>query len=214
MDNMRGSDGPLISILTPTWQRHDELENLIKNILWRSYRPIEHIIVSDVPDPELIDLIDRKYSKNIDHQYHIKYVECGKNWSTFLPDSYTAIPLMTATALASGNYHMWMSDDERMLVPYHIDKLLQPLINGEADFSYSKVLMYSIKHNIKYVIGKPTPEYGHMTHCMYNVELLKKGMYRPFVGSAGDWDVIHRWMEQNAKWAFIDDITFYHRADK
>lgn len=217
MDNLSFTSQPVVSIITPTYKRHDELRELIHNILKQTHKNIEHVIVSD-GDPNVRWLLEEEFASLLEPNpcgYRIKFAECGRNWSTFLPDSYTAIPLMTATALASGDYHMWMSDDERMLVSDHIEKLLNPLVHEkEIDFSYSRVILEIAATGQKYVIGKDAPAYGHITHCMYKVELLKRGMYRPFVGSAGDWDVISRWMSYGAKWKFIDEITFYHKADK
>ena len=215
-----GRNRPTISILTPTWERNDEVVELIQHIKEQDYEGvIEHCIVSDGPNYDLYQTLSLLYRDEMsiwnDSNYRIKYAECGMNWSTFLPDSYTAIPLMTATALASSEYHMWLADDERMLVPDHITKLMNLIIEKDVDFVYSQVQMsLSWQPGFTYVIGKPTPEYGQMTHCLYNRRILKKGMYRPFVGSAGDWDVISRWINAGATWAFLEEVTLSHKADK
>jgi GT2 family glycosyltransferase len=41
---------PLVSVITPTWQRHELLLEAIENVRQQTYRPIEHVIVSDGPD--------------------------------------------------------------------------------------------------------------------------------------------------------------------
>lgn len=215
---------PAISILTPTWQRGIELFNLIDNIHTQEYDGrIEHVIVSDGRDPNLKQHLKNIYPQymNLDEinpydRYIIKFVECGINWSTFLPDSFSAIPLMTATALATNQYHMWLADDERMLVPNHISKLVDLLEKEDTDFAYSKVKMTLAwqPDAQPYIIGEPIPRYGQMTHCIYNIRVLKLGMYRPFVGSAGDWDVIQRWILAGAKYSFLNEVTLSHKADK
>jgi glycosyltransferase involved in cell wall biosynthesis len=46
------SERPLVSIITPTWQRPDLMRGCIENVRAQSYRPLEHVIISDGPERE------------------------------------------------------------------------------------------------------------------------------------------------------------------
>ena len=49
---------PLVSVITPTWLRHDWLlHRCMPSVQGQTYPHIEHIIVSDGPDPELAVLM-------------------------------------------------------------------------------------------------------------------------------------------------------------
>jgi glycosyltransferase involved in cell wall biosynthesis len=39
--------GKLVSVVTGTWHRHELLMEAIKNVRAQTYRPLEHVIVSD-----------------------------------------------------------------------------------------------------------------------------------------------------------------------
>jgi len=48
------ADEPLVSVVTPTWQRHRILlERCIPSVQSQDYPNVQHVIVSDGPDPEL-----------------------------------------------------------------------------------------------------------------------------------------------------------------
>lgn len=203
-------DYPLISVITPTWQRNDLLLETIEEVGKQTYPNLEHIIVVEGPDEEL-----RQYFEHNDPTAVPTYVYyCGRNWSSFLKDSVCVPPTLVGTFMAHGQYHTWLVDDERP-DPRHIELLYEALIKEDADFAYSKVLMW-IKDNPghRWVIGGDTPEYGQITNCLYNIRVLDKGVHRLQAGRKSDWDLINRWMKNGAKWAFVPEVTLVHRADK
>ncbi len=58
----------LVSVITPTWNRHDLLLNrCIPSVEAQTYPDIEHIIVSDGPDPDLLGDRDFSYSQMLRH---------------------------------------------------------------------------------------------------------------------------------------------------
>ena len=45
---------PTVSVITPTWQRHDLLLNrCVPSVAAQDHPAVEHVIVSDGPDPDL-----------------------------------------------------------------------------------------------------------------------------------------------------------------
>jgi glycosyltransferase involved in cell wall biosynthesis len=204
----------LVSVVTGTWQRHELLMGAIENIRAQTYRPLEHVIVSDGPDDRLAQLV---YDATADvHDLDVTFQELGFWSSGLFTDSMSAAPFMVAQLLARGDYQIWWADDERALVPDHIEKLVDLLEMYEADFVYPKVEMTwpgTTKHCI---IGSNPPMRGTFTHALYRRELLDKGMlFRTHVGSGTDADCLERVMSQHGiRWAYLPEVTFTHRVDK
>jgi glycosyltransferase involved in cell wall biosynthesis len=212
------SDRKLVSVLTPTWGRHDLLMACIENVRAQTYRPLEHIIVSDGPDPELRALIEgcseedrrRLDTKHYPGDVPIRFVELGRNWSTFLPDSRCVAPMAVAQLLARGDYQTWWSDDERM-IPEHIELLVTALENEGAD--YGRCRFYRTTPDQGIDIGIATPVVGQITNCLHRTDLLKRGLFPFFKGQTSDFACIERWMQAGATWAFVPLVTMTHKAD-
>lgn len=215
----------LVSVVTGTWQRHELLLEAIENVREQTYRPLEHVIVSDGPDPMLVDLIARQREdrESCAHEVHpyrsdvpIRFAELGFWSSGLFTDSISAAPYMVAQLLARGDLQMWLADDERMLVPDHIEKLVGLIEEYDADFAYPKVRCYrEPPTGWDMVIGTNPPICGQFTHCLYKREALDRGaLFRTHVGSGTDWDACSRMMQNGARWAFLNETTLSHRIDK
>src|SRR5262252_4521190 len=177
------TDRPLVSIITPTWQRHDLLRDAIENVREQTYRPLEHVIVSDGPDRTTarIAVAALDCAEHLDPQRGVlvRYVPLGRNWSTFLDDSFCAAPLTVGILVASGAYQMWLADDERM-APDHIEGLVDALEAHDAHFAYSRVeLTWRDDPGRRETIGTDPPTLGQVTNVLYRAETLKLGLY-PF----------------------------------
>lgn len=219
------SERPLVSVLTPTWQRPDLLLEAIENVRAQTYRPIEHVIVSDGEDDALSDWIaEHGYDQQIcphDQQIGssrrdlltVRYVELGRNWSSFLPDSFCAAPVVVAMLLARGTYQTWLADDERMDAD-HIEELVSALEAAGALFAYGRVKMWRPNEPGRlWEIGTDPPIEGQITNCLYHVDALKLGVYPFGAGMTSDWRCISRWMQAGASWAYVPRATLVHRVD-
>lgn len=221
------SDGNLlVSVLTPTWQRHGLLMEAIENVRAQTYRPLEHVIVSDGEDDELARLIRRSDNEHGRAAYDcrkpnggkyvpIRFAELGRNWTGELRGSHAAAPMIVGQLMARGEYHIFWADDERA-TPDHIASLVELCETTGAEFAYSQTEMYLRDHpETRWIIGQKRPEYGHITNCLYRASLLDKarGPFRTHV-DANDWDQIRRFMEGGARWAFLPRVTLTHRADR
>ncbi len=205
---------PLVSVVTGTWQRHDLLIEAIANVRTQIYPNVEHVIVSDGPDERLRDLVAYVAMQRPD--VPILFAELGRQWSEFLGDSMSAAPFKVAQFLARGAYQMWLADDERMLVPDYIERMVSVLEETGCDFAYSKARMWWANNQPGTVwdMGSERPRSGNITSAFYRAELLKHRMFELHVGSGTDWDQIAAWMAAGAKWAYIDETLFSHRIDK
>jgi glycosyltransferase involved in cell wall biosynthesis len=205
----------LVSVVTGTYARPRLLAKCIQEVRNQTYPNIEHCIAHDGPAEQIIrDIVDSSNNKS---NVPIKYVEGGRQWTQFLTNSHSAIPFRMAQDLSSGDYLMWLSDDEE-ITPDHIESLVDLLEKEDVDFVYSKTeiwfspdLPYIFPTN---VIGQPIPKCGNITQCLYRAELLDYAGFEPHVGSGTDWHQINTWMQAGASWAFLDRVTHTHRVDK
>jgi len=204
---------PLVSILTPTWERSELLAGAIENVRAQTYRPVEHVIVSDGQgDRATYELVMAALSSVSD--VPIRYVALGRNWSSFLVDSFCAAPTTAAMLLAQGEYQAWLADDERM-DPEHIELLVALLEARGADFAYSRVRMWMKgTEGSSWVIGTDPPRCGQITNVVYRAEVLRHGLFAFGAGGIGDWATINRWINAGATWAYLDRVTLTHRADR
>jgi glycosyltransferase involved in cell wall biosynthesis len=211
------TDRKLVSVLTPTWQRHALLVGAIENVRRQTYRPLEHVIVSDGQDDDLARwLLSTQYNEpceNVDpvERVSLRFVQLGRNWSTYLRDSFCAAPTTVAMLVARGDYQVWLADDERM-APDHIASLVDALEAAGADFAYSKVEL-TWPDGQRRVIGSDPPRLGEITNALYRADLLKRGLYPFGAGMTSDWACISRWIDAGALWAFVDRVTLTHRVD-
>jgi glycosyltransferase involved in cell wall biosynthesis len=216
---------PLVSVITPTWQRPKLLRACIENVRAQVYRPLEHVIVSDGRDDELVAAMRRWGfvsamrlaeagcdAGTVD--VPIQTVHLGRNWSTFLPDSFCAAPVTVGMLVASGEYQTWLADDE-VMDPEHIAALVAALEAAGADFAYSRVRMHHVGAQPEqgYEIGADRPQMGQITNCLYRADLLKRGLYPFGAGMTSDWACIQRWMQAGATWAYVPRVTLTHRID-
>lgn len=206
---------PLVSVVTGTFNRHELLLEAIENVRQQTYRPLEHVIVADGPDERLREIVEDREQDTF-QTVPIIFQELGFWSSGLFTDSMSAAPFMVAQLLARGEYQMWLADDERMLVPDHIEKLVDLLEQYDADFAYPKVEMTWPNSSRKVVIGQNPPSRGNFTHALYRRDLLDKGMlFRTHVGSGTDADCLERVMgRQGVRWAFLPEVTLTHQVDK
>lgn len=217
---------PLVSVCTPSWQRHDLLRDTMRHIREQTYPNLEHCIVIDGQDCEALEIIEaesrRKWRVDPESlstlaisQIPTRYAELGRNWTTYLEHSRHAAPMMVAQLMASGEYLTWLADDERM-DPDHIERLVNLLEETGADFVYSMTRMWHVKtgRERSWIIGTDPPRHGQITNVLYRATLIEKGLTRLGAGYAPDWDQIEQWIANGATWAFLPEVTFEHRADQ
>jgi hypothetical protein len=202
---------PLVSVITPTWQRPDLLAECIENVRASSYRPLEHVIIGDGPDRKTARVAVRALDCATVADVAVRYVPLGRNWSSFLPDSFCAAPMTVGMLVAGGAYQTWLADDERM-EPDHVEGLVDALKAQGADFAYGRVDMWG-PGRAPWTIGSSPPQLGEITNVLYRADLLRHGLYPFGAGMTSDWACIGQWIRAGATWAFVDRVTLTHRAD-
>lgn len=212
------SDRPLVSVITPTWQRHGLLAETIAEIKAQDYPNLEHIIVSDGPDPDLRRLLWARGHRPADvftdgGPTRLRLLGLGRNWSTFVPNSFGIGPILAGLLQARGEYACWWCDDERA-DPDHLTKMVDLLEQRGVDFAYPKVRFWWAGQTPEdgVDIGTDPPQHGQFTHCVFRTDLLRRAM--PAWGThPGDWALCEAWMAAGATWAMAPEVTFSHRGD-
>lgn len=205
---------PLVSVITGTRDRLHLILDCIAQVRNQDYRPLEHVIVSDGPDQTLADLIDMVRPSDVP----IVYAQTGRVWSDELEASPGTVPFQVAQYLARGEVQMWLSDDEEM-DPDHISLLVDLMEREQADFVYSKAFWYTNPdlpelQKYQYIIGSSPPRPDQITNCLYRTALLDYGKFETHLGRGTDWYQVSRWIEAGARYAFLNQVTFSHRADQ
>lgn len=209
---------PLVSVITPTWLRSELLSGCVENVQEQTYRPLEHVVVSDGPDPRLAHharhALECRAAAGDGVTVPVRVVELGRNWSTYLRDSFCAAPVTVGMLAARGDYQTWCADDERMTAD-HVETLVDALEASSADFAYARVRMYGNGQRPEqgFDIGTDSPHLGQITNCLYRTALLRYGLYPFGAGMVSDWRCIERWMAAGATWAYVPRVTLTHRYD-
>lgn len=219
----------LVSVITGTWLRHRLLNECIEQVRGQTYRPIEHCIVSDGPDPELAGHIKtlqiEEMEAGIFHGEHgtppepsgvpIKFLELGRNWSSKLTLSFAAVPFQVAQWMASGDMLMWLSDDQE-ITPDHVEKLVTLMEETQSDFVYPIHGFWQLgdpKQRIRMAASNP-PREGDISHVLFRWELLDHMGFETHRGSGADWAQIDGWIKTGARYAMLPEMTFLHRIDR
>jgi glycosyltransferase involved in cell wall biosynthesis len=188
-----------VSIITPTWGRHDLLRERCMVSVAAQTIPVEHVIVSDGPDPQLRQMLAGQ---------PVTYAEVDVHHDNPNTCSWA---LNLGIGIASGEY-VGECDDDNALRPEHAAVLAAALdANPEADFAYAQIL----RHGIGDVVGSDPPFHGAIdgNAIVYRRQTPAKfGWWWPTTGSSPDWHLVAGWIERGAKWVSIPQVTvdFYY----
>lgn len=192
-----------VSVVTPTWQRHELLlERCIPSVAAQTLQ-VEHVIASDGPDLEL-----RKLLANV----NVTYVEVSEHAEDSC--NYGARARNRGLEAASGDLIAYL-DDDNAFKPHHIEILANALIdNPDRDFVYSQMF----RHGIGDVIGHEPPEHGAVdsSTLMQRADThLKFGSWPVPAPYSVDWELIKTWLGAGATWMFVPQVTVdYHYRER
>ena len=183
---------PLVSVITPTWQRRDWLLNrCIPSVQAQDWPAVEHVVVSDGPDPELAAAIIgqvEEFDQLPDHDPAAKF---GTR------------PRLRGLELATGDYIAYLDDDDAYR-PHHCTVLAGALTaRPDAAFAYS---LMSVEGAI---VGADPPVFCGIgtPMIMHRRETPARfGTWGPD-GPAEDWDLVERWLAAGATYVYVPDVT-------
>lgn len=186
---------PKISVITPTWQRSRLLLNrCVPSVRAQTYRgEIEHVIVSDGPDPVLAAL----------GIYCLPEHKDAPNRGIWAR--------MAGTRLATGDLMAYLDDDNAWR-PDHLELLAAAIEREDVSFAYSQAACRN-EHGITWVIGCRRPVFGQVDTSLivHRAALLETATWQPS-GRPADWDLVDRWLQAGATWAHVPEITLDYHA--
>ena len=190
---------PLVSVITPTWHRHDLLlDRCIPSVQAQSHPRVQHVVVSDGPDPELAVKIAGE-APGVTFAELPVHDEAAR-WGHYAR--------LRGLELAEGEYICYL-DDDNAFRPQHVARLAEALEeHPEAGFAYSQIMMTG--HATPYPVGVTPPYHGGIdtSAIMHRRGLLEVATWRcNGHQQTVDWDLVARWMEAGVTWAFVAEVT-------
>lgn len=194
---------PLVTVVTPTWDRHDLLfGRCIPSVQAQAYPAVEHVIVSDGPDPLLAALLVTR-SREGGFTHLVRYCELAEHdpaarWGHWAR--------LRGCELAKGEYITYLDDDDS-LRPEHVAVLAAALdANPGAGFAYARTIMH-VQDGSWCRIGTEPPAYGHISvSLMHRRELLEVATWEQSQPTI-DWDLVSRWLAAGVGWVMADADT-------
>jgi glycosyltransferase involved in cell wall biosynthesis len=186
---------PLVTAVTPTWQRHELLlGRAVPSVAAQDYPALEHVVVSDGPDPVLREKLDGlpgvRFEELPEHDPAARW----GHWAR-----------LHGADVAKGEYITYLDDDDS-LGPNHAPVLAAALDAWpEAGFAYGRVIMHTEGTWCR--IGTDPPGYGQITvMLMHRRELLGVATWRQGEPTI-DWDLVSRWMDAGVGWVMAEADT-------
>jgi glycosyltransferase involved in cell wall biosynthesis len=197
---------PLVSVITPTWHRHDWLVNrCMASVEAQTYVNVEHVIVSDGPDLELQAILDSRMLPA--GRLPIKFEQLD---SDHRGGQWGAAPRRRALELATGGLIAYLDDDDSFR-PRHCEVLVEALAaHPDAGFAYTQMASHgqAIEDSGGTIIGSADlgPCQIGTPMIMHRRELLELANWGP-PDSMEDWRLIDRWLLRGVTAYFVPEVT-------
>jgi glycosyltransferase involved in cell wall biosynthesis len=201
---------PLVTVVTPTWDRDSFLLRAIMSVALQSYRPIQHVVVSDGPNPALERLLRPIVREHAYTDYELTVVSLPEHDPNARWGHHARLH---GAAIAKGEFIAYLDDDDE-LYPDHVQRLADVLIaNPGIEFSYSQILIHEVHGD--WVSGAQPPQFGQIStsSIMHRKNLLKVASWRDEGQDTIDWDIAARWLQAGAGWGFYPAVTSQAHRD-
>lgn len=198
---------PLVTVITPTWFRHRMLLELcVPSVQAQTYRPIEHLIVSDGPDMVLAAELDRYWDVwSLEHQQ-----SKGRPWIRYheLPEHdpvehWGHHARQAGLELASGELIAYLDDDDAYR-PEHVE-LLARCFDEEPQIGWAFSRMATHGTTVTH-IGADPPHAGAIGTPMIMHRAGTPTHWGP-AHSMEDWYLVADWLNKGIPYMSLLDVT-------
>lgn len=148
--------GPLVSVITPTYNRRTLLPRALESIAKQKYPSVEMLVVNDAGE-SVADIAER---------FGAKTIECEKNGGH-------GAALNAGIAQASGEYIAFLDDDD-VFFPDHLSSLVEALERARGSAAHTDALMG--------LRGEPDELVGFAPGAVSGVDLEETLVVCPFLG--------------------------------
>jgi len=192
---------PLVSIITPTWQRHAALaDRCVPSVQAQDWPHLEHIIVSDGPDPKLGESFS---CPHLDKLRGVTYRELPEHD----PALHWGSPARKYGASVAAGELIGYCDDDDALRPGHVRLLAEALLS-DPKIMWACSRMVSHGPAGESVIGLGPLGFGMVgtPMIMHRREVLDIANWD--VSAPGeDWEIVSRWLGAGLPYARVDAET-------
>jgi glycosyltransferase involved in cell wall biosynthesis len=204
----RSRQWPLVSVITPTWGRPGLLLGRclpsVSTQTWPSWA-LEHIVVSDGPDPWLA----AEFPESTSRRRRLEQLpthDPAYHWGHRAK--------LRGLELARGELIAYL-DDDNAYRPRHLELVAGALLLHGADFAYSRMEV-RLPSGGGYLVGRSPPECNHIDTSLlvHRRELLERSTWenaddgRPTV----DCELALRWVDAGARWVHVPEVTVDYYA--
>jgi glycosyltransferase involved in cell wall biosynthesis len=187
---------PLVTAVTPSWGRHELLlDRCVPSVAAQDYPALEHVVVSDGPDPVLREkfagLPGVRFAELPEHDPEAQWGHYAR---------------LHGIDLGKGEYIAYL-DDDNSWHSYHVRLLVRALEETGADFAYG---LQAVHGRGEYIIGANPPACGQIDTSMiiHRRGLLDVATWRWHPGIPTiDWDLVERWIAAGATWVRVPHVT-------
>jgi hypothetical protein len=192
---------PTVSVISPTWRRHDLLlSRCVPSVRAQSYPAVEHIIVSDGPDPELAKELPDRAGPRSQYLFQLAEHSPEKHWGH--------LARLHGLEMASGELIAYCDDDDA-LRPEHCALLAAALAkHPEAGWASSFMASHRPPDETVTEIGYGSPSAGNIgtPMIMHRREILEHGTWGP-ASDFEDWNLVNRWIHAGAGHVQVEEVT-------
>jgi len=188
------SANPLVSVIIPTYNRPLELSELVESLWRQTHRNLQIIIVNDCGPS--VDFIRALYP-----ELHIQIVD--------MPDNRKHVHARNRGLLEVKGEFILLCDDDDLLLPTHVERMLQEIADCDLVYSDVEIFDYVIEQGVR----KPTDRFVfayefdipamrkfstfHASGCLFRPALLEQlGPFDTEVFHYWDWDFFLRAAER------------------
>lgn len=195
---------PLVSIITPTWQRHDLLlTRCIPSVQRQDYPNVEHVIVSDGPDQELRNTVGYLMATSEGEWRHpIRFFEISER----VEEVYGCRPRRFGIEKSAGGLIGYVDDDDS-LRPDHVSSLVKAL-ESDPEAGFARSLMRSHLPEGPADIGYGDPAFANIGTPMilHRRELLEIATWGA-PSEREDWELVSAWLRAGVNYVPVDKVT-------
>ncbi|GAC1331545.1 MAG: hypothetical protein NVSMB13_19900 [Mycobacteriales bacterium] len=207
-----GLDQPLVTVRIATYRAAGTLRRSIDSALSQTYPRVEVLVIGDACDDATAE-VARGYGEsvrflNLPHrgQYpadaHQRWMVAGTT------------PMNTDLDLAGGD---WIApcDDDDVLTPTHVERLLDRALTGRFEMVWSRAGMQHTDGSWRLTQGPPMRHgqisHGSVLYCA-DIRFIRHNRRSYLSGTPGDWDTWRRMHAAGVRIGFLDELTYYHFA--
>jgi len=187
-----------VSVITPTWQRHELLFNrCIPSVQAQDYPLVDHVVVCDGPDPELASEFNAKYRGSGPRYYEVAVHDSEEHYGHH--------GRLLGLEYAMGDYITYCDDDDS-LRPDHCSKLAAALDAApDAGFAVSRMVSHHA-HAVTVGWGPLAPGNIGSPMLMHRRWVLEHGTWGPSSWKE-DWELVERWLDAGIQYVNVDAET-------